>query len=750
MYDIGATGIVRLRLLPAGRAPVVRRVLIEEPETRFGVPPWCTPWADEPESIVQVALAGDESPAGYAQGMSMRGGPATGSLRFAGQRSEGSGIVTRLEGPQGLEVEHRLVWCPGGVRCSTAVRNGGTQPLGVDLLTSFVLDGLTPFAPDDGVGRLRVHRARAAWSAEGRWECRTLEELGLERSWQPHAVRCERFGQVGSLPVRGWFPCVVVEDVDAGVCWGAQLAWPGSWQMELYRRGDALSLSGGLADHEFGHWRKCLAPGETLVSPPALLTVVEGDVDACCRRLARAQEHLRDRPDMPGANRKVSTGLERTRQASWLPLEEDLPVVCNEFCSSWGQPTHASLEALARRLQGSGVRHLVIDAGWYADPGRNWCDAHGDWQPSLQRFPDGLEATAAMIRSYGLVPGLWLEPETVGKGACAFNETEGLLHRDGVPVTVGSRRFRDLRQERVFEALVAQTVGLVRRCHFGYIKFDYNETIGIGVDGAESPGEGLRQQMDAVLRFYARLRAELPDVVVEHCASGGHRLEPAMLALADMASFSDAHESRGIPLLAAAQHRLVAPRQMQLWAVLRKEHSAEELRRTLANGFLGRLCLSGDLAALDTEQWNVVQDALALYRRATPLIRDGKTRVHGNARSGSWRHPSGSQVVVRTASDGAAALVVAHAFANPAGGGADLHVPLPSAGPGRRWRVGGSLAGAEGTLRLVDGVARIAFSGSTDHAGVWLLDPVPEAHPFPRAHRSGRRLREPLPEAVPA
>jgi alpha-galactosidase len=49
--------------------------------------------------------------------------------------------------------------------------------------------------------------------------------------------------------------------------------------------------------------------------------------------------------------------------------------------------------------------------------------------------------------------------------------------------------------------------------------------------------------------------------VIENCASGGHRLEPSFMGLTSMASFSDAHETRDIPVIAANLHRLIQPRQ---------------------------------------------------------------------------------------------------------------------------------------------------------------------------------------------
>ena len=142
--------------------------------------------------------------------------------------------------------------------------NRSDQPLTLEMLASFSLSGITPFAVDDAPGRLYLHRFRSYWSAEGRHECRLAEDLGLEPSWAHHGVRVERFGQVGSMPVRGFFPWAGVEDRAAGVMWGAQLAIPGSWQMEFYRRDDFLCLSGGLADREFGHWMKTIAPGRAV------------------------------------------------------------------------------------------------------------------------------------------------------------------------------------------------------------------------------------------------------------------------------------------------------------------------------------------------------------------------------------------------------------------------------------------------------------------------------------------------------
>jgi alpha-galactosidase len=168
------------------------------------------------------------------------------------------------------------------------------------------------------------------------------------------------------------------------------------------------------------------------------------------------------------------------------------------------------------------------------------------------------------------------------------------------------------------------------------------------------------------------------------------------MGLTAMSSFSDAHECPEIPIIAANLHRLMQPAQSQIWAVLR--HLAD-LRRTvylLAGGFLGRLCLSGDFATLRPEQRAFVAAAIALYGRATPVIRHGRSYRHG-PNVPAYRHAEGWQAVVRVGVTGKQALVVAHTFAKP--GAATIKVPLPKG----RWCVAGSLAERSSTLKLATG-----------------------------------------------
>ena len=172
------------------------------------------------------------------------------------------------------------------------------------------------------------------------------------------------------MPCRGFFPTAAVEDKDAGVIWAAQLYWGGSWQMEASRKDDHLCLSGGLADREFGHWLKTLAPGQSFLSPTARLTCAQASVEETCQRLTIAQEHSAEQ-----------------QPAS----EQDLPIIFNEYCTTWGDPSQEKLLPIADRLRDTIVKYFVIDAGWYKQGDANWSTGQGDWTPSAKLFPDGLK-----------------------------------------------------------------------------------------------------------------------------------------------------------------------------------------------------------------------------------------------------------------------------------------------------------------------------------------------------------------------
>jgi alpha-galactosidase len=638
------------------------------------------------DPVIQLMIRGDDFPDGFVNGHTMRRSASLSRFRYAGQErreeKDITSIITTLRAGDGQELLHYLSYCEGakGVEVFTAYCNGSGVDITLDMLSSFCLGGITPFIAGDAPDSLIVHRLRSKWSNEARLDSIPVEDLQLEPTWSGYGAASERFGQVGSMPVRKFFPFLAVEDTVNHVLWGAQLACPSSWQMEIYRRDDGLCVSGGLPDYDFGHYSKTLRPGESLTTPTAYLSVCTGDIDVLCSRLLSMQ----------------------VRALSKMELPKRLPVVFNEFCTTWGSPSQQNIERILSSLKDRDIDYFVIDAGWYADEKKGWGANMGDWECNAKQFPGGLASAVEAIRKAGLKPGIWFEPEVCGRDAKAFHETDHLLKRYGTPITTGNRRFFNMRDARVGAYLQERVIGLLVRYGFEYVKIDYNDSIGVGCDGAESLGEGLRQNQIASRAFLEHIRDCVPGILVENCSSGGHRLEPSFLGVCQLASFSDAHEEREIPIIAANLHRAMLPRQSLIWAVLRKDDSPKRLIWSLCATFLGVMCLSGDVYDLTPKQWSIVDEAVLFYRKVSHIIQDGDTVRHGPKVS-SYRHPRGWQVIERTSTDGCEKLIVAHVFDESA---TEIRIHLY-----KPYRICGCFAESTCRMRIEDGVLILRLEG---------------------------------------
>ena len=551
-------------------------------------------------------------------------------------------IITILKSQRGYKIKHCITYYEGreGLECETIFINETGEDVTLEMLSSVALDNLSPFQDTDAPNTYYLHRFYGGWSLEGKHVCQSIEDLALEKNWLGARGNCERFGSIGSYPVERYFPLAVFEDREQSVFWSVQLAHNASWQMELGRIGDTLSLSGGLGDHDFCGWKKRIRNGESFTAPKAYIATVQGDnYDAC----------------------NAVTDMQKIAWENYG--EEGLPVCFNEYCTSWGRPTQKKMLSYCDALKDFGVKYIVIDAGWSKEGSEQ--DSNGEWNIDTNIFPNVKEMNAE-IRKNNMVPGIWFEFEVTTIGSKMFLSEYDDMHikRNGRVVKIDNwRSYWDFRREDVREYLREKVIRFLKENGFGYIKVDYNANIGAWIDGGDSGAEALREHMEAVRDFFIEMKQEIPDLVIENCASGGHRLEPSMLGVTAVSSFSDAHEAIEIPYIAANMHNLILPAQSLIWAVLHNDESAKRTIYSLAATFLGRMCLSGQVDCMTEEQAEILKSAIIYYQQLEDVIKNGKTKIYGN-RGRNTRYPTGTQVVVRSTEK--EILVVCHAFDEPA------------------------------------------------------------------------------------
>ena len=278
------------------------------------------------------------------------------------------------------------------------------------------------------------------------------------------------------------------------------------------------------------------------------------------------------------------------------------------------------------------------------------------------------------MRNNGIIPGIWFEFEVTTEGSKVFEpeyDFMKLKNNEHVVKARNIRSFWDFRRSDVREYLHKKVIEFLKENGFGYIKVDYNDNIGTGVDGAESSAEGLRQHLECVRDFFESMKAEIPDLVIENCASRGYRLETSMINVADLSSFSDAAEAVENPYIALNLHNLIDPSKELIWAVVHNDDSKERLVYSLAASFLGRICLSGDIDNLCDWQENIIKNGIAFYKKLSDVIKHGVTQVYGN-RGESMRYPTGVQIAVRRTKE--QIQVVYHGF-DKSDGKFDIGIP---------------------------------------------------------------------------
>lgn len=580
----------------------------------------------------------DDATGGSGDCCSLKAQEIMGTLKFAGQTREGNVIRTLLRSEEGLELTHVLTVPENGhfFEVHAEFRNGSAKAVTLELIESFNLGLLSPFQRDEGSGKYRIHRFRSFWSAEGRPDAQSAESLGLEASWSRFAARNLRFGQNSTKVVKEFFPSIAFEDTEFGVVWAAQTGALGPWQIELFRRSDFLNVSGGYPDDEFCGWNRRVESGETFRSMPCAVTCVRGSVEDAMLRLT-------ERP----------LCLAETHPEA----EKDYPVLFNEFCTTWCKPYPENLNAEIERVKGLGLRYFVLDDGWFT--------ALGDWDSiRTERYPGGFGAFIESIRRAGMIPGLWFEMEHCRRDSALFREhPEYMLTLGGEPVSATGRFILDFRRPAVWEYMDRTMCKVVREYGIGYIKMDYNSSFKRADAANGSPAYATAEYTESVRAYFRHLKELFPELVLELCASGGHRLSPDWMSVGNMASFSDAHESLGIPLIGANTALQIPMSRNQIWATVREYHSPEYLCYLLASGFLGRLCLSGEPSKLTEENFAVVREGVRFYQNhVRPFVDRGSLRIARRLQSESYEQPLGWQAVARTAEEGG--LYVIHAFGN--------------------------------------------------------------------------------------
>ncbi len=554
--------------------------------------------------FVQVQLAGENKDTHMGAKM-VRSSEAAGLCYINHYVSENTLTVVEESPNIRAETVFECYDDTNALRVHTKVTNITSQPIVLEEISAFCITGIGDKNDPDNMhftDFLQSHHA------ECQPRTRNFRELGLcgGRSESQQRVNgCN----IGSWSTKEMVPMGILEDRKNSHFLMFQIESNSSWYYEISDTLDKYYLYLGGPNYPFGGWFKTLQPGESYTTPYAAIAFGK------------------NLNDMIG-----NMTMYRRHIAGLSPADSSLPTIFNEYMHlSWDSPTAENTAKYAPVVAKTGVEYYVIDCGWHnEEDGDKVYPFVGHWKESKTRFPEGVKKTTEYIRSLGMKPGLWIEPEIIGT-QCAemlgLYDEDCFFQRHGKRLAVMNRHFLDYRNPKV-RAYMSETIGrMVEDYGAEYIKCDYNQDCGIGTDlNAENPGAGLEEAANAFLNWMREMMAKYPGVVFEGCASGGMRMDYKTLSAYSLVSTSDQTDYLLYPYIAGNILAAVLPEQAAVWSYpvasdcqSGADCSDDRIVINMINSFLGRMHLASHLDYLNEHQMDLIRQGVAYYNTLSEM-----------------------------------------------------------------------------------------------------------------------------------
>lgn len=491
------------------------------------------------------------------------------------------------------------------IRRYTRLTNESRKPIGIEYVSSAIINNFGNLGLGRFDDKVLVHWAYNTWRAEGQWKSGKPSDLGWAENGR-NPLNGIFHTSLGSLSSNRELPFAMVENKAVNLTWFWQIEHSGSWHWEISGYpGDSNEGNDfitptyvyiGGPDKRNHHAWKELRAGEVYKTVPVAIGCVEGGFDEAVEEATRYRRVACLKPHHDN---------------------EDCPVIFNDFMNCLrADPTTEKELPLIRAAAKAGADYFVMDAGWYSEPNQRWWDKVGSWQQNAERFPNGINEVFDSIRNKGMIPGIWVEIERVGSSSPLISKPDSwFFMQNGQRLHLNSSYFLDFRNPEVIKYVDEVIDRVVKEYGVGYIKMDHNSNAFLGTETkASSTGQGLLGHQRAYLNWVESIHKRYPDLVLESCASGGCRMDYAILSRKQVQSSSDQSDYRKYPAVLTGVAAAVLPEQMAVWSYPLGAGDAREASFNMVNSMVGRIHLSGELAGLSDESFVQVQKGIQIYK----------------------------------------------------------------------------------------------------------------------------------------
>jgi alpha-galactosidase len=321
--------------------------------------------------------------------------------------------------------------------------------------------------------------------------------------------------------------------------------------------------------------------------------------------------------------------------AAWHTYQRSLPahpaqqpVVLNCWEAVYFDHDLDRLTTIADRAGSVGVERFVLDDGWFMER-RDDTVGLGDWRVDPAVWPEGLSPLVDHVRGLGMQFGLWIEPEMVNPGSDLYRDHPDWVLATGerTPLLQRHQLVLDLSRDEVRQHLFDQISEVLSAYAVDAVKWDHNRDL---LEAGSAPSAGAPAVHRQTLGFYRLLddlRAAHPTVDWESCASGGGRIDLAVIEKVQRFWASDMTDALARQHLQRWTTQLVAPEYVGAHVSSPTSHTTG---RTLSLDFRAATALFGsfgiewDLTDASPDELDRLADWIARYRRFRPLLHGGR------------------------------------------------------------------------------------------------------------------------------
>ncbi len=380
--------------------------------------------------------------------------------------------------------------------------------------------------------------------------------------------------------------------------WGAHVGWSGNSVMQIEggidgRRRIAsgeLLLPGEIV----------LQPGESYATPTIYAAYSANGTNGVSQSFHR---YLRSRSIHPKTERKASL---------------------NTWEAVYFNHNLETLKALADRAASIGMERYVLDDGWFHGR-RNDHAGLGDWWVDAAVWPDGLGPIIEHVRSLGMEFGIWVEPEMVNPDSDLFRAHPDWVSTDSsyTPVLGRQQLALDLANADVRAYLFEKLDALLRDNDIAYVKWDMNRDL---VQASHQRRASVHAQTLGLYDILDRLRAAHGDVEIETCASGGGRIDFAILERTVRAWTSDCQDALERQHIQRGFSHFCPPELMGAHVAAPQSHTTrrtQSLAFRAGTAFFGHFGIEWNLLETTEEELASLAQFVATYKKHRSLLHRG-------------------------------------------------------------------------------------------------------------------------------